>query len=187
MQWTKNPEENNIKTRQQIKKGRSKRCCCHQSTWLIIAPILHRYHSAVAPLSLRCRSVVAPLSRHYHTAIVPLSLRCCRSVVALLLHRYHTGIAPLLLRCCHSCCFYTVLPLSLQCRSASVASAVATQAILLSPPLSRRYRAVIAPLSHRCRSAIASIALLPLLLLLLSQRYHCCYRSCCHSRSSPQD
>ena len=156
MQRTKKPEENKIKTRQQIRKVRSKRCCCRQSTWLIIAPMLHRYCSAVAPLSLRCRSVVNQLSHRYCTAIVPLSLRgrsaavallsrCCRTAIALVLlhcrspavapdvatqsHRYCTAIAPLSLRCCCSCCCYVVAPLLYQ------------------------YRSVVLPLLKRCRSS----------------------------------
>ena len=111
-------EENKIKTRQQIKKGRSKRCCRHQSTWLIIAPLSYRYRSAVALLSLRCRTAITPLSfRCRYAAVAPL-LRCCRTAIAPLLlycrsaavapavatlsHRYRTAIAPLSLRCCRS-------------------------------------------------------------------------------------
>ena len=104
-------EENKIKTRQQIKIGKSKRCCHCQSTWLIIALLLHR----CSPLSLRCRSVVAPLSHRYCTDIVSLSLRRCHSVFALLSHRYRTAITPLSLRCFHSCCRYAVALLSLRC------------------------------------------------------------------------
>ena len=72
----KKTEEKNIKTRHQIKKGRSKRRCRRQSTWIVIAPLLHRYRSAVAPFSLCCRTSVAPLSYHCRTAISTLSLRC---------------------------------------------------------------------------------------------------------------
>ena len=50
--------------KQCTKEGKSKRCCCHQSTWLIITLLSNRYHSAVAPILLRCPSVVAPLL-HY--------------------------------------------------------------------------------------------------------------------------
>ena len=142
MQRTKELEENNIKTRQQIRKIKSKCCCRRQSTWLIIAPLLHRYRSAVAPLSLRCRSVVAPLSHRYRTAIVPLLLCRYRSVVALLLHRYCTGIAPLSLRCCRSFCRYAVAPLSHRYH--------ATVAPLLSLLLSIRSHTAITPLSCRC-------------------------------------
>ena len=117
MQRTKKTEEKKIKTRQQIKEGRSKRCCRRQFTWLIIALLSHRYCSAVTPLSLHFHSVVAPLLHGYRTTIVPLSLRRCLSVVTLLSHRYHTGIAPMSLRCCRSCCRYTVAPLSLRCRT----------------------------------------------------------------------
>ena len=133
MQRTKKLEENKIKTRDQNKGRKSKRCCRRQFTWLIIALLSNRYRSAIAPLSLRyrsaiaplslryrsavalislrCHSVVVPLSQRYRTATVPLSLRRCCSVVALLSHRYHTGIPPLSLRCCHSCCRYAVAPL----------------------------------------------------------------------------
>ena len=127
----KKTEEKYNKTRQKIKKGTPKRCCCHQSTWLIIALLSHRYCSAVAPLLLCCRSVVAPLSHRYRTAIVPLSLGRCCSVVAPLSHRYLTGIAPLSLHCCCSCCRYSVAP--------AIASAVA--------PLLRRCLTAVAPLS----------------------------------------
>ena len=134
MHRTKKTEENNIKTRQKIKKGRSKRCCRLQSTWLIIAPLLHRYRSVVYMLLHRCR-----------TAVTPLSLRCC-SVVAPLLHRYHTAIATLSLRYYCSCCRYTVAP--------AIASNVAL--------LSRRCCTAVAPLSLRCRSAVALLTLLSL-------------------------
>ena len=113
MQRTKKLEEKKIKTREQNKGRKSKRCCRRQFTWLIIALLSNRYHSAVAPILLRCHSVVAPLSQRYRTATVPMSLRRCRSVVALLSHRYHTGIAPLSLRCCR----YAVAPLSHRCRA----------------------------------------------------------------------
>ena len=115
MQRTKKLEENKIKTREQNKRSKSKRCCRRQFTWLIIALLSNRYRSAVAPMSLRCHSVVAPLSQHYRTATVPLSLRRCCFVVALLSHRYHTGIPPLSLRCFLSCCRYAVAPLSHRC------------------------------------------------------------------------
>ena len=57
-EWKKT-EEKNIKTRQQIKKVWSKRCCRRQSTWLIIALLSHWYRSDVASLSLCFHSVVA--------------------------------------------------------------------------------------------------------------------------------
>ena len=104
-------EENKIKTREQNKGRKSKRCCRLQFTWLIIALLSNRYRSADAPISLRCHSIVAPLSQRYRTSTVPLSLRRCCSVVALLSHRYHTDIPPLSLCCCRSCCCYTVAPL----------------------------------------------------------------------------
>ena len=147
MQQTKKAEENKIKTRQQIKKGKSKSCCRRQSTWLIIAPLSHRYHSAVTLLSLRCSSIVARLSHRYHTAIVPLSRCCCRSVVALLSQRYCTAITPLSLRCCCSCCLYAVTPLLHRYRAAV--------APLLSLLLLLRSRTAIATLSHRCLTAVA--------------------------------
>ena len=143
--------------------------------------------TAIAPLSLRCRSVVALMSHRYFTAIVPMSLRRCRSVVAPLLHRYCTGIAPLSLRCCCFCYRYAVAPISHR-YCATVAPLLSLLLSLRSRSCYRlRCRSVVAPLSHRCRSAIVSVAPLPLMLLLMSQRYHCCYRSCCHSQSSPQE
>ena len=117
MQRTKKLEENKIKTREQNKGIKSKRCCRRQFTWFIIALLSNRYCSAVAPISLRCHSVVAPLSQRYRTATVPLSLRRCCSIVALLSHRYHTGIPPLSLRCYRSCCRYAVAPLLHRCRA----------------------------------------------------------------------
>ena len=94
----KNWKKKRLKQGSKTKEGKSKRCCCRQSTWLFIALLSNCYRSAVAPISLRCHSVVTPLSQRYRTVIFPLSLRRCRSVVALLSHRYHTGIAPLSLR-----------------------------------------------------------------------------------------
>ena len=134
MQRTKKPEENKIKTRQQIKKGKSKRFC-RQSTWLIIALLSHRYRYAVALLSLCCRTDIASLSfRCRSAAVSPLSRRCC------------TAIALLSLHCC----------------SASVTPAVATQSLLILTPLLLRCRAVVAQLSHRYCSAIALLSLLSL-------------------------
>ena len=127
----------------------------------VVNPLPHRYRTAIVPLSLRCRSAVAPISLH------------CRSAAE------------------------AVAPLLLQCRSAAVDPDVATQSLLILPPLSLRCRTTVAPLSLRyhsdvaplslfCCFAVASVAPLPIMLLLLSQRYHFCYRSCCRSRSSPQ-
>ena len=65
------PEEKNIKTRLQIKKGKSKCCCRHQTTWLIIAP-----------LSPRCRTAIATLSLRICSAVAPLSFCCCSAAVA---------------------------------------------------------------------------------------------------------
>ena len=112
-----------LKQGSKTKEGKSKRCCCRQSTWIIItllsiAPLLHRYRYAVALLSLRCRTAIAPLLFH-----------CCYTAVAALS------------RCCHT----AIAPVSLHCRSAAVAPAVATQ--------SHRYRTVVAPLSNRNRSS----------------------------------
>ena len=118
-------EGNQTKIRQQIKKGRSKLCCRCQSTWLIIAPLLH----------------------HYRTAIIPLLLRCCHSVVALLSHCYRTCIAPLSLCCCRSYCCYAVTPISHRYRS--------TVAPLLSLLLLLRSLTAIAPLLRRCQTTIA--------------------------------
>ena len=144
-----------------------------------VAPLSLHCCATIAALSLRCRSSVAPLSHRYRSSVAPLlSLRCCRSVVAPLSHRYRTGIAPLVLCCCHSFCCYAVSPLSLHCRSDAVAPAVATQALLLSPPLSLCYCAVVAPMSLRYRfylsvaanvaPAVATVSLLLSLLLSLT-------------------
>ena len=147
MQRKKNLEENKIKQGRNTKEGKSKHCCRHQSTCLIIALLSHRYRSAVAPILLRCCSVVAPLSQRYRTAIVPLLLRHCHCIVALLLHRYRTGITPLSLCCCCSCCRYTVAPLLHRYRF--------TIALLLSLLLSIRSPTAISPLSLRCHTAVA--------------------------------
>ena len=142
----KKTEENKIKTRQQIKKGRSKRCCRCQSTWLIIAPLSHCYRSAVAPLLHHYRSSVSP----------PLSLRCC-AAVAPLSHRYCSTVALLLLLLLSLRSRTTIALLSRHCRSAAVAAAVATQSLrsyacsirviavrLLSDSSSDRSRATVA-------------------------------------------
>ena len=152
MQQTKKTGKK-IKTRQQIKKGRSKRCCRRQSTWLIINPLLHRCRTDIAMLSLRCRSTVAPLSHRYHSAVaLSQSLRCC-AAVAPLLHRYHSTVTPLislllsLLLSLHSSTAFA--PILLHCCSAAVAPAVAVQSLLLSHPLLLHCRAVVEPLSLR--------------------------------------
>ena len=162
-----------IKTRQQINKGKSKRCCRHQSTWLIIAPLSHRYCSTVALLSLICRSVVAPLSHQYRSAVAPSLSLCCRAVVAPLSHRYCSTVAPLLLlllslsshnaitplsrhllRCCRSCCRSSVTPLLLCCRT-------------IFEPLSLRFRENINNSKWNCCCSTFT----PLLLLLSIGRF----------------
>ena len=128
-----------------------------------VATKSHRYRTAIAPLSLRCCCscccyAFVPLSHRYRSIVAPLPL---------LLLRSRTAITPVLLHCCS-----TVAPLSLHCRSAAVAPAVATK--------SHRYRTAIAPLSLCCclscchyavSFAIAS-DVAPLSLLLL--RCRCC-------------
>ena len=135
--------------------------CCRSA----VAPLSHRYRSAVAPLlspllslrsrscyRLRCCSTVAPLSLRYRSTVAPLSLCCrfCRSVSAAVDPAVDT--LPLILSLllslhCHSCCRSAVAPLlSLCCRYAVA-------------PLSFRYQSAVAPLFLRCR---------------------CCH-SCCHS------
>ena len=156
MQRMKKPEENKIKTRQQIKKVKSKRCCRRQSTWLIIAPLSHRYHPAVAPLSLRCCSFVALMSHRYRSSVAPppflcrsaavappLSLRCC-AAVALLSHRYRSTVAPMLSLMLLLRSRTANATLLGHCRSAAVAPSVTTQL--------HRYCSVVAPLLNRCRS-----------------------------------
>ena len=83
---------------------------------------------------------------HHCSAVAPILLRCC-SVVDPLSHRYRTGIAPLSLRCCRSCCRYTVAPLLHRYCS--------TVNLLLLLLLSIHSRTAIAPLSRRCRNAVA--------------------------------
>ena len=165
MQRTKKPEEKKIKTRQKIKKGRSKRCCRCQSTWLVIAPMLHRFCSAVALLSLRCRtaiamlslycpSAVAPLLHRYRSAVAPpLSLHCC-TAVAPLLHRYRTTVAPL-------------LSLLLSLRSHTTISRLSLRCLTIVEPLSLRTREGIknSKLNFCCSTVT------PLLLLLSIRRF----------------
>ena len=166
-----------------------------------ITPLSHRYHYAVALLSLRCCNAIVPLMRHFcyasvaplsrccHTAIAPLPFRCrsaavaplsrrCHAAVAPLSHRYHSTVALMLslLLSLHS---RTAIPtLSHHCRSAAVAPAVATQSLLISPPLSLCCCAIVASLLLRCRfchsvaadvaPAVATVSLVILLLLSLT-------------------
>ena len=113
--------------------------------------------AVVILLLLRCRTAIAPLLLLCNSAVAPLSL-CCRSAVAPLLSHL------LLPRICS----YYRLRYRLHCHS-DVAL------------LSLRCCYAITQLSLRCCSASASVATLPLLLLLLSLRCHYCYRYCCHS------
>ena len=111
-EWEKS-DEYNIKTRQQIKKVRSKL----QSTWIIIQslPLLSlRCRTAIALMSHRCcYAVVAPaVATQSLLILLPLSLRC-RSVVAPMSLCCCSAVAllPLLTircRCCRSCFRYTV-------------------------------------------------------------------------------
>ena len=100
------------------KEGKSKRCCRHQSTWLIIALLSHHYWSAVAPISLRCCSVVAPLSHRYCSAIAPPLFLRCRAAVAPLLHRYCSTVVLLLSLLLLLLCQTAIAPLSHRCRTA---------------------------------------------------------------------
>ena len=118
----KNWKKTRLKQGSKTKEGKSKCCFRHQSTWLIIALLLHRYRSVVAPILLRCRSVVAPLLHCYCTGIAPLSLRCCRSccryAVAPLSHRYRSTVAPLLSLLLSLRSRTAIAPLSRRCRTA---------------------------------------------------------------------
>ena len=136
MQQTIKLEENKIKTRQQKKRREIK-------TFLSSPINLAHHHSAVAPLSLRCRTNIATL------------LLCCCSAIAPLLHRYCFTVAPLLLHCRSTVapllslllllhCRTAIAPVSLYCRSAAVAPAVDTQ--------SHRYHNGVALLSNCCCS-----------------------------------
>ena len=107
-----------------------------------------------------CRSVVAPLSHRYRFAVTPLLL-CCRTAITPMSHRYRSAAAPLL--------FLLLSLRNFSCYRLHCRSAVA--------PLSLRCRSTIDQLSLRCCSAAASVATLPLLSLLLSLRFHCCYIS----------
>ena len=142
-----------------------------------VAPLSHRYCSAVAPLSLLCRSVVAPLSHCYRSAVSPPLLLRCRAAFAPLSHRYRSTVAPLMLLLLSLRSRTTIAPLFRHCRSASFTSAVATQSLLLSPPLSLRCRAVVAPLllfysfcfsvGAAVASAVTTVSLMLSLLLSL--------------------
>ena len=125
MQQTKKTDEKNIKTRQQINKGRSKR----QSTWLII--------QLLPLLSLCCLSAVNPLLLRCRTTTAPLSLRCCYAAVAPAVAMQSLLLSPpLSLRCCA-----VAAPLLLRYRfcpsvAAAVAPAAATVSLLISLLLS---------------------------------------------------
>ena len=139
--------------------------CCRSA----VAPLLHRYCSAVAtPLSLRCCAAVTPLFHRYRSTVAPLlslllSIRSHTAITPVSLHCHSATIAPLL-RCCHT----AIASVLLHCRSAHVAPAVATQSHRyrtgISPLLLRccrsfccyavhRYQTVVAPLSNRDRSS----------------------------------
>ena len=102
----------------------------------------------------------------------------CRAAVAPLSHRYCSTVAPLLLLLLSLRSRTAIAALSLHCRSTAVAPAIATQSLLLSPPLSPRCRAVVASLLLRycfCCSvdaavapAVATVSLLLSLLLSLT-------------------
>ena len=128
-----------------LKKGRN-----HETKFktLLLSPIhLAHHRSAVAPLSLHCRSVVATMLHRYCIAIVLLSRHRCHSVVVLLLHRYRTTIAPLSLCCCRSCCRYAITP-----QSHRYCTTVALLMLLL---LLLRRCTDITPLSYHCWTAVA--------------------------------
>ena len=131
MQRTKNWKKKRLKQGSKTKEVKSKRCCHRQSTWLIIALLLHRYRSAIAPLLLRCCTYIATLSLWCRSDVAPLFHRYCSAVATQLLLRCRAAVTPLSHRYCS-----TVTPLLL----------------LL---LSLRSRTAIAPLSCRCQTAIA--------------------------------
>ena len=89
-----------------------------------------------------------------------------------------TTVAPLLSLLLPLCSRTAIAPLSRHCHSTAIAPAVATQSLLLLPPLLIRCRAVVEPLSllyNLCRSvaavvapAVATVSLLLLLLLSLT-------------------
>ena len=99
--------------------------------------------TAIATLSLFCRSTVAPLSHRYCSAVAPPLSFCCRAAGAPLSHRYHSTVAPLLLLLLSLRSRTAIAPLSLCCCcSAAVTRTVDTQ--------SHRYHTGIAPLSTCC-------------------------------------
>ena len=124
MQQTKKLEENKIITRQQNKESKIKT--------LLLSPIhLAHHRSAVAPLSLCCRtniatlspcyrSAVTPLSHHYHSAVAPPLSFCCRAAVTPLLHQYRSTVALLLSLLLPLRSHTAITPLLLHCRSGVV-------------------------------------------------------------------
>ena len=146
----------------------------------VVAPLLHRYFSAVAPLLLlllslrshscyriRCRSAVAPMSLRCRSAIAQLSLHCCSAAGSVAPFPLLSLLLSLRFHFCYlSCCRYTVTPsfalLSLWCRSGVAL-------------VSLGYCSVISPPSLGCCSATAAVtdaiapaiapAVTPLLLL----------------------
>ena len=116
----------------------------------------HLCRTAIATLSLCCRSAVTPLSHRYCSALAPpLSLRC-RYAVAPLLHQYCSTVALLLSLLLLLRSRTAIAPVLLHCRYPAVAPAVAT---LLHP-----YRTGIALLSLRCCCSCCRYAVAPLLL-----------------------
>ena len=108
---------------------------------------LIRCRTAIATMLLCCRSAITLLSHRYRSDVAPpLSLRC-RAAVAPLLHRYCSTVAPLMSLLLSLCSRTAITLLLRHCRSAAVAPDVATQ--------SHRYHTAIAPLSRRCRTALA--------------------------------
>ena len=115
-------EENKVKKRQQNKRSKIKTLLSspihlahHRSA---VAPISLRCCTNIATLSLCCRSVVTLMLHRYHTAIVPLSPRLCCSVVALMSHRYRSTISLLLSLLLSIRSRTAIAPLPRRCRTA---------------------------------------------------------------------
>ena len=129
--------------------------------------------SAVAPLSLRCRSTAVATDVVTQSLLLspPFSLRCCSTVTMMLL-RCHSAVAPLLLSCCSAVALLPLLSIcSRSCRfcccyaiTAAISPAVTPLSLLLSlccrstvALVSLRYRSVISPPSLHCCSAAADV------------------------------
>ena len=182
MQRTKKLEENNKGTKQR-KENQNVVVVANPTgssslyCQTAIAPLSHRYRYAVALLSLRCRTAIAPLSFHCRYAAVALLLLCCCAAVTPLLHRYRSASVATAVATQSHCYRTGIAPLLLRCCHSCCRYTVA--------PLSHRCCAVVEPRSFRTREGINNSILncycstvTPLSLLLLIGRF---------TRLSPQE